>query len=72
MNVVEGFARRGVTDKLRFYNIAEASLNEAHYQLRLAHDLGYGDTISQRDAAGEISRMLIAYIRALRTSSSDL
>ena len=69
MNIVEGFSRRGVTDKLRFYNIAEASLNEAHYQLRLAHDLSYANTLDLRSDVGDISRMLIAYTRSIRANS---
>ena len=70
-NIVEGFGRRGTSDKLRFYNIAEASLNEADYHLRLAHDLGYADTRSLRDEVGDISRMLAAYAARVRSSSSD-
>jgi four helix bundle protein len=70
MNIVEGFGRRGTIDKLRFYNIAEASMNEAHYQLRLSHDLGYADTTNLRDEATQISRMLVAYASKVRTSSA--
>ena len=71
MNIVEGYARRGSADKLRFYNIAEASLNEADYQLRLAHDLGFADTRSLRDEVGDVSRMLTAYSARVRSSASD-
>lgn len=30
-NIVEGFKRYGIQDKLRYYNIAEASLEELKY-----------------------------------------
>jgi four helix bundle protein len=70
MNIVEGFGRRGRPDKLRFYNIAEASLNEADYQLRLAHDLTYANTSDLRDEAAEISRMLNAYVSRIRSDLS--
>ena len=40
-NIVEGFKRRGWQEKLRFYNIAEASLEELKYFLILASDLSY-------------------------------
>jgi four helix bundle protein len=40
-NIVEGFKRRGWQEKVRFYNIAEASLEELKYFLILAHDLAY-------------------------------
>ena len=69
-NIAEGYGRRGVTDKLRFYNIAEASLNEADYQILLAHDLGYGNTADLRAAADEVARMLTAYAARVRASGS--
>ena len=40
-NIVEGFKRRGVQEKLRFNNIAESSLEEVRYFILLANDLGY-------------------------------
>src|SRR3989442_1076187 len=43
-NFVEGFRKRTTPDKLRFYNMAQASADECLYQLVLAHDLKYGDT----------------------------
>ena len=43
-NIAEGFARNGVKDKLRFYNIAAGSLNEVGYYLLLSKDLDYFDT----------------------------
>jgi four helix bundle protein len=38
-NIAEGFKRRGIRDKIRFYNIAEGSLEETKYFLILAKDL---------------------------------
>lgn len=58
MNIAEGYGRRGIKDKLNFYNIAEASLNEADYQLLLADDLGYAVTAELQERAEEIGRML--------------
>src|SRR4051812_20971338 len=43
-NFVEGFRKRSVPDKKRFYNIAQGSADECLYQLILAHDLGHTDT----------------------------
>ncbi len=40
-NIAEGFARQGHQDTLRFYNIAQASLEELKYHMLLAKDLGY-------------------------------
>ncbi len=40
-NIAEGFKRRSKPEKCRFYNIAEASLEETRYYFILAKDLGY-------------------------------
>ncbi|MEM7347919.1 MAG: four helix bundle protein, partial [Chloroflexota bacterium] len=40
-NVAEGFKRRGIQDRIRFYNISEGSLEELKYYLILANDLDY-------------------------------
>ena len=40
-NLVEGFRRLGGQEDLHFCNIAQASLDEARYQIMLASDLGY-------------------------------
>jgi four helix bundle protein len=77
-NIVEGFRRGTKPDKVRFYQTALASLDESHYQLRLAHDLGYGQTVALRNKAVEIGRMLNAYTQAImadkptRTSRTTL
>lgn len=41
-NFAEGFKKLGKADKLRFFNIAQGSLEECRYYLILARDLGYG------------------------------
>jgi four helix bundle protein len=38
-NIAEGFKKRGKADKLRFYNIAQGSIEESRYYLILAKDL---------------------------------
>lgn len=42
-NIAEGFKRKNLKDSCHFYNIAQGSLEECKYQLRLARDLGYAD-----------------------------
>lgn len=39
-NIAEGFRKRGKADKARFMNTAEGSVEESHYYLILARDLG--------------------------------
>jgi len=68
-NIAEGFKRRGKPDKARLMNVAEGSLEETRYYLRLAHDLGYGSSPKLGDDAAEVGRMLGAYIRGVLSSS---
>ncbi len=65
-NITEGYRKYGTADKVRYYNISQASLDEAAYHLRLAHDLAYADTLELRRQADRIARMLSAYIRRIR------
>jgi four helix bundle protein len=64
-NIAEGFTRRGIPDKARFMNIAEASLEEIRYFLILAEDLNYGKTTTLLTLSDEVSRLLNAYVRAI-------
>jgi four helix bundle protein len=69
-NFVEGFRKRTKPDKLRFYNIAQGSADECLYQLILAHDLGYIDTVSLQADLEEVSRLLQGYINGLERDGS--
>lgn len=40
-NIAEGFSRRGIADKARFYYISQGSLTEIQNQLILCRDLKY-------------------------------
>ena len=40
-NIVEGYRKKGINDKLRFYNIAEGSADECRYYVILSRDLEY-------------------------------
>lgn len=67
-NFAEGFKKTGLSDKLRFYNIAQGSLEECRYYLILARDLKYGDVGGLQSDLERISKMLEAYMRAIRNS----
>jgi four helix bundle protein len=69
-NIAEGFTRRGKSDKARFMNIAESSIEESRYYLILANDLGYGDSAELLKRLDEVSRLLNAYARAILASGS--
>ncbi len=68
-NIAEGFKRIGKADKLRFYNIAQASLEECRYYLILSRDLKYGDVRELRNILEEVSKMLDGYVRAIRNDT---
>jgi four helix bundle protein len=62
-NLAEGSKRAHGNDFARFVNIAEGSLAETEYLLRLSKDLGYlAKTEELEDRVGKIAAML----RALR------
>ncbi len=59
----------GKADKIRFYNISQASLEEVRYFIFLAKDLGYIDkNIQINNLAEEISKMLDKYIKQIHQS----
>lgn len=66
-NIAEGFRRSGKQDKLRFFNIAEASIEEVKYYLILAEDLKYAETQELRGRLAEISRLLWGYMNSIRS-----
>ena len=66
-NIAEGFKKKTNPDKLRFFNIAQGSIEEVRYYLILSADLDYGDTTKLKDELAEVSRMLEAYMKSIRT-----
>jgi len=69
-NIAEGFRKRSKADKARFMNTAEGSVEESHYYLNLARDLGYAQTDSLLRVLDEVSRLLNSYARAILASNS--
>lgn len=67
INIVEGFQRISVKESLRFYNIANASLEELRYEVQVSHDLNYitaDELQAVNGKAEEVSKMLNAWIRS--------
>ena len=65
-NIVEGFKRKSLKDRIHFYNIADASLEEVKYQLLVACDLEYIDKFVYQETillAEEVSKMLNSWIK---------
>ncbi len=69
-NIAEGFKKKGIKDKIRFLNIAQASLEESRYYLILANDLKYGDSSRHLAMLEEVSKLLNAYTNSILNSGS--
>ncbi len=71
-NIAEGFKRQGIQDKIRFYNIAEGSLEEVKYFLILSKDLNYISSsereFTQAESVGRLLNGLISSTRSRKKS----
>ena len=66
-NIAEGFKRRTRPDKVHFYDMAQASLEELRYYFILCRDLGYKlEYVSMAQQADQVGRMLTGLIRSLK------
>ena len=68
-NIAEGYKKLSQADKLRFFNIAQGSLEECRYYIILSHDVGYySDEVSNALWAKieEASTVLNAYCKAIK------
>lgn len=73
-NIAEGYKRLSKAEKLRFYNISQASLEECRYFIILSRDLNYTDSetsITLKEQIVEVSRMLNAYAKAIFDSKKS-
>ena len=71
-NIVEGCARDGEADYLRFLNMAFGSLRELHYQVDLSKRLGFFPEEDSSLVEGKIveaEKVLNGLIRSLRSIS---
>ena len=70
-NIAEGYGKKGSSDKLRFYNIAEGSANECRYYIILSKDLGYvnpDDTNLLFNELTGIQKLLKSYTQTIKTN----
>ncbi len=66
-NIVEGFRRVSLKESLRFYDIANASLEELRYETQVSSDLGYlsdNELQTANEKFEEVSKMLNSWIRS--------
>jgi four helix bundle protein len=68
-NLAEGFRRTGSKNKLQFYNMAQGSLEEVHYFIILAKDLGYLPDVERvMDKYEETARLITGLMASIRRS----
>lgn len=67
-NIAEGYKKKGAQDKLRFFNIAQGSIEECRYYIILANDLEYVNperSVQMRELLEETSKLLNAYCKSI-------
>jgi len=67
-NIAEGYKKLSRADKLRFYNIAQGSLEECRYYILLSKDLNYIDEANYNllaETIEETSKTLNAYCKGV-------
>jgi len=69
-NIVEGYRRRGKADKAKFFNVAQASLEEVKYFLILSNDLDYIKENHFETLTEEVGKLLDAYMKKILSSVS--
>lgn len=70
-NIAEGYKKTGVKDKLRFFNIAQGSVEECRYYIILSKDLNYielNDFNGLNELLEDSSRLLNAYCNKINQS----
>lgn len=69
-NIAEGFKRKGIKDKINFYNISQSSLSELRYYLILVKDLGFKFNFDEiNNLVSDIGKMLNGLISVIGNSS---
>lgn len=69
-NIAEGFRKRNKADKIRYFNIAQGSVEECRYYLILSKDIGYCDVPDINSLLHEVSKLLESYSRNILTPDS--
>ncbi len=68
-NIAEGYKKTSQADKLRFFNIAQGSLEECRYYIILSHDLEYlqqAETEKLNDLLSQTSILLNKYCSTIK------
>lgn len=71
-NIAEGYGKISKTDKLRFYNISQGSIDECRYYILLAKDLKYITEEEYKELCiliKDTSRLLVLYINGINNNN---
>lgn len=68
-NIVEGYSKRGIKDKIRYLNISQGSLSECQYYIRLINDLNYARVEKLEEEIEVVSKLLNAYSPGIAKNS---
>lgn len=69
-NLAEGYPKQSMKDKIRFYEYSQSSIEECQYYLILSNDLEYGENSKLTESLDTVRRMLVAYIKKMKSSNS--
>lgn len=67
-NISEGFVKKGKADKLRFYNIAQGSIQECKYYIILSKDLNYIGDENIIELLDEVAKLLQSYMNTIKSN----
>ncbi len=68
-NIAEGYKKKGIKDKLRFFYIAQGSLKECRYYIILCNDLNYINNSDELNKTIiEVSKLLNGYCKTILNS----
>ncbi len=73
-NIAEGYRKRGVKDKLRFYNISLGSADECMYYIILSRDLEFISTETYEQLFSQldlVSKLLNSYCQGIINKSGE-
>ena len=70
-NIAEGFRKRSKSDKTRYFNIAQGSLEECRYYIILSADLQYCKPNDITGKIEETSKLLTAYLKSIQRKETE-
>lgn len=73
-NIAEGYAKKSLSDKLKYFNISQGSLEECVYYIVLSKDLGFISEEQENfldSLSNEIEKLLQSYMNKIQNSKTS-